>query len=146
MPLSGYDSLCDSHAPIIKSKDTGNPQTHYARNNGRKLVTQYKIDGVVIKDGSKCDFLVMNEETYNAYLIELKGSDMCKAAQQIDETSKKLSTQLSGYLLNFRIVTNKCKTQEIESTPFKKYKLGWVKKFGKNHTFKYGSGVMTEDI
>jgi hypothetical protein len=147
MPLSGYKSLCDSHATIIKSKDAGNPQTHYAHNRKRKLVTQYQIDGVVIKDGNKCDFLVMNEETSNAYLIELKGSDMVHAAKQLDETAKKLASQLAGYFLNFRIVANKCKTQEIESTKFKKYKIDWAKKYGKNHTFKYASSsTMSEDI
>lgn len=146
MPLSGYKSLCDSHAPIIRSKDAGNPQTHYALNKGRKLVNQYQIDGVVITEGNKCDFLVMNEETCNAYLIELKGSDMCKAAQQLDETAKKLSTHLSGYFLNFRIVSNKCKIQEIESSSFRKYKVGWAKRYGKKHTLKYESGVMREEI
>lgn len=147
MPLNGYKSLCDDHAPIIKSQDKGNPQTHYAFNKGRKsYVTHYQIDGVVITEGNKCDFLLMNEDTQNAYLIELKGSDMCKAALQINETAKKLSSQLSGYFLNFRIVTNKCKTQEIESAPFRKFKLDWQKRYKRNYSLKYESGQMKEDI
>jgi hypothetical protein len=146
VPLDGYVSLCDSHASIIKSKDSQNSQTHYAHNRKNRFVTQYQIDGVVIKEGNKCDFLVMNEETLNAYLIELKGSDMCHAARQLDETAKKLSKQLAGYFLNFRIVTNKCKTQEIEDSKFRKYKLDWAKRFGKKHTFKYASVVIHEDI
>lgn len=146
MPLNGYTSLCESHAPIIKSKDHGNPQTHYAHNRQRKYVTHYQIDGVVIRDGNKCDYLVINEETLKAYLIELKGSDMCKAALQLDETAQKLSSQLSVYTLNFRIVANKCKTQEISSSAFNKYKIDWKKRYGKSSTLKYESGEMHEDI
>ena len=74
MPLKGITSLCSKYAMQIVSKDKGNPQYHRAKN---------KIDGNVIKAGSRCDYLLLNEESRMAYLIELKGSDLVKAAEDI---------------------------------------------------------------
>ncbi|MBE6968179.1 MAG: hypothetical protein E7444_07070 [Ruminococcaceae bacterium] len=125
MPLNGYTSLCQKHASIISSKDKGGSQTHIGHNRKSAFVTHYKIDGVVITQGNKCDYLLINEDTHTAYLIELKGSDLCWAAMQLDATEKVLAKQLSGYSLQYRIVANKCKTQEIESTEFKKYRVRW---------------------
>ncbi|MDE6963811.1 MAG: hypothetical protein K2P30_09305, partial [Lachnospiraceae bacterium] len=78
-------------------------------------MTHYKIDGTVIKTGNRCDYLLMNEQKRTAYLIELKGSDLVKAAEQLESTEKFLKKELSGYELQYRIVANKCKTQEIYS-------------------------------
>ncbi len=98
---------------------------HKGINDEKLYVTHYKIDGAVIKDGSKCDYLLMNETRKIAYLIELKGSDLVKAAKQLEATEKALGQELSGYKLQYRIVANKCKTQEIHSSEYRKYQQRW---------------------
>lgn len=140
MPLNGYPSLCNERAAIITSKDKGGSQTHIGYNRKLAIVTHYKIDGVVITQGNKCDYLLMNEDTKTAYLIELKGSDLCWAAKQLDATAKTLAYELLGYSLQYRIVANKCKTQEIESSEFKKYRLAW------KHCLAYKTTRFPEDI
>lgn len=140
MPLEGYDSLCKKFAPIISSRDKGGSQTHIGYNRKPDYVTHYKIDGIVITRGNKCDYLLINEGTHTAYLIELKGSDLSWAALQLDSTEKALAKQLAGYSLQYRIVANKCKTQEIESSEFKKYRLRWKK------SLKYTTGKYEENI
>ena len=60
-----------------------------------------------------------------AYLIELKGSDLVKAVQQLETTERTLKQELSAYNLQYRIVANKCKTQEIRSSAYRKYQLRW---------------------
>lgn len=75
-----------------------------------------------------------------AYLIELKGSDLCQAAKQLEATQKALSVELPPYSVRFRIVGSKCKTQEIESTNFKKYRLRW------KHAFMYRTECLEENI
>jgi len=125
MPLEGFKSLCSENAAQIVSKDKGNPQYHKGINAGKRYVTQYKIDGVVIKNGSRCDYLLMNEEARIAYLIELKGSDLVKAAEQLEVTENVLRQELSKYTLQYRIVANKCKTQEIHSSAYRKYQIRW---------------------
>lgn len=67
----------------------------------------------------------MNEEKKKAYLIELKGSDLVEAAQQLEATEVALRQELYGYDLQYRIVANKCKTQEIYSSAYRKYQIRW---------------------
>ena len=128
MPLIGFESICSRDAAQIVSRDKANPQYHKGINNGRVYVSHYKIDGIVIKSGNRCDYLLMNEATRTAYLIELKGSDLIKAAKQLEATEKALTQQISSYSLQYRIVANKCKTQEIRSSEYRKYQLRWKKR------------------
>lgn len=128
MPLTGFESICSRDAAQIVSRDKGNPQYHKGINSKREYVSHYKIDGVVIKSGSRCDYLLMNEAARTAYLIELKGSDLIQAAKQLEATEKALNQQLSGYGLQYRIVANKCRTQEIRSSEYRKYQLRWKKR------------------
>lgn len=125
MPLTGFGSLCDEHAAQIVSKDKKNPQYHRGINTERAYVTHYQIDGVVIQTGSRCDYLLINESAKRAYLIELKGSDLVKAAEQLAATENALQREFSGYSVFYRIVANKCKTQEINSSSFRKYQIRW---------------------
>ena len=127
MPLKNFNSLCDKNAPQIVSRDKKNPQYHKGNNISREEVTHYQIDGVVIKTGNKCDYLLINETKKVAYLIELKGSDLVKAAQQLEATEKLLKSELSNYKLQYRIIANKCKTQEIHSSAYRKYQMQWKK-------------------
>lgn len=125
MPLQNFESLCNRNALQIVSKDKRNSQYHKAENRNRAYVTHYRIDGVVITTGNRCDFLLMNEDEKTAYLIELKGSDLVIAAEQLEATEKTLKKELCEYNLQYRIVANKCKTQEIHSSAYRKYQLRW---------------------
>lgn len=128
MPLEGFESLCSLNASKIVSRDSKNPQYHKGINVNKAHVTHYKIDGVVIRNGNKCDFLLLNEDVKKAYLIELKGSDLVKAAEQLASTEALLKKELSSYEIYYRIVANKCKTQEINSSAYRKYQIRWKKK------------------
>ena len=108
MPLKGFQSLCSKNAIQVISRDQGHPQYHKG-----------------IENGSRCDYLLINEEKRRAYLIELKGSDLVKAVQQLETTERTLKQELSAYNLQYRIVANKCKTQEIRSSAYRKYQLRW---------------------
>lgn len=125
MPLRGFRSLCEENAAQVVSKDKGNPQYHKGVNKNKEYVTHYKIDRIVIRQGSSCDYLLMNETKKVAYLIELKGSDLVKAAKQLEETERALHEELAPYSLQYRIVANKCKTQEIYSSAYRKYQVKW---------------------
>ena len=125
MPLNGFESLCSKYAAEIISKDKGNPQYHRGKNKTGAYVTHYKIDGVVIKTGSRCDYLLLNEAARKAYLIELKGSDLVRAAEQLEATEHMLRQELSAYKVQYRIIANKCKTQEIRSSIYRKYQIRW---------------------
>lgn len=77
MPLIGFHSLCELRQRIIVSRDEGQAREHRAQNVDGCRVSHYKIDGTVIRDASKrCDFLLMNDDLSDAYLIELKGTNI----------------------------------------------------------------------
>ena len=97
MPLNGYRSLCIQHQPIIVSKEQG--RVHRANNpQGRSKVSHYRIDGYVIQGGTiRCDFLLMNDDSADAYLIELKGSDIEHGLEQLEATA--LYLQAAIFLL-----------------------------------------------
>lgn len=132
MPLDGYKSLCNSNASQIVSRDKGSPRYHKGVNKESSAVTHYKIDGIVIQTGIRCDFLLINEDKKIAYLIELKGSDLVKAAQQLETTARVLQRELSTYSLQYRIIANKCKTQEIRTAAYRKYQIRWGKNLQQN--------------
>ena len=52
MPLNGYSSLCEERQRIIVSRDSGTRREHRAFNNDPCHVTQYKIDGDIVRDTS----------------------------------------------------------------------------------------------
>ncbi len=60
MPLGNHRSLCARNAKIIVSKDVGNRE-HRGLNPDQRCVTHYKIDGMIITKGSRCDFVLINE-------------------------------------------------------------------------------------
>lgn len=125
MPLTGFKSLCNERAAKIVSRDKKNPQSHVGINTDKAFVTHYQIDDVVIQNGNRCDFLLMNEDKLTAYLIELKGSDLVKAAEQLEATEATLKKELKSYSLKYRIIANKCKTHEISSSAYRKYQMKW---------------------
>ena len=55
-------------------------------------------------DTARCDYLLLNDEAKRAYYIELKGSDLEKAIQQIEATVQMFQTSLSGYTTYRRII------------------------------------------
>lgn len=124
MPLGNHRSICAQYAQIIVSKDVGN-RKHIGLNPAHRCVTHYKIDGVIITTGSRCDFVLINESDKIAYLIELKGSKLSDAARQLEATENTLKNNLNQYALRYRIVSSRSKTQQIESADFKKYRERW---------------------
>lgn len=125
--LSGHQSLCDKRQKRIVSKEKRS--SHTAVNKNGQLVRQYLIDGDVIKDKHviKCDYLVLNDEKKAAYFIELKGSKVVHAIEQIEETAKRLRPCLQGYQFYYRIVFSGSGTHSVNKAAY----LSWEHKCGR---------------
>ena len=119
--LSGHQSLCDKRQKRIVSKEKRS--SHTAVNKNGQLVRQYLIDGDVIKDKHviKCDYLVLNDEKKTAYFIELKGSKVLHAIEQIEETAKRLRPCLLEYQFYYRIVFSGSCTHGVKDDVFWKW-------------------------
>ena len=143
MPIKGYKSLCDCHAKVIVSKDKRGRQKHIATNVSNSYVTHYQVDGNIMSSNneSKCDFILINEDDERVFFIELKGSDILHALEQLDATEKSLSNHLIPYNgREYRVVLNRVNTHDVRSAEFIRYKRKWGK------FLIYQNGVLKENI
>ena len=78
--------------------------------------TSSKVDGsIFIDDSKKCDFLVLNDEKQNAYLIELKRSRILEAIEQLESTYERIKLALPEYQFFFRISHAETNTHTIKN-------------------------------
>ena len=75
-------------APLIVFKEKKAKITF--QNTARKEYQRITVDGCVIKEGNKCDFLLVSNEHGDQYFVELKGEDVNKAIVQLETTIEKL--------------------------------------------------------
>lgn len=115
-------SHCAVDQKCIVSSENG--REHRAYNNDRSRVFQYKIDGEIISKNDprkRCDFLVENESKGALYLIELKGTDVEHAVDQIEETITSFADEFSGFQLYPRIVYRR-NTHGVSSSKVLRFK------------------------
>lgn len=108
-------------------------RTYRLINNSEFHVKVFKVDGCLIKDNNqqKCDFLFIVEKTQEcvAYFIELKGTGLTGAIQQIMNSIDILYKYLHEHKIFARIVGRKV-TPDIKSRRAKLDEK--LKKFGGN--------------
>lgn len=123
MFLTLDNSICERNQAIVVSKDRGNQREHRATNPQRKFeLRHYKLDGELFKKTKCCDFLLVNDSSRKAYLIELKGGNIDDAVEQLEAGEKKCKEELKGYTFFYRVVCSKAKTHKIQSVKFRKFK------------------------
>ena len=81
--------------------------THVGKNKNRHMIRQFKVDGDVVAAGDmspRCDYLLLNDDAKTSYYIELKGSDLVKAIEQIETTVAMIAPSIPEYTVLRRIV------------------------------------------
>lgn len=122
-------------------KENGRKFTGY--NPELKEIIKVKIDGCMIKDGIKCDGLIVELDKHYGYFIELKGSNLNHAIKQLKATIEYVDNVSNGYiskkfvkkfafavLSKYSLPSASAQRQNIELT-FKK--LGIQLKISNNH-------------
>ena len=123
MILTPEKSLCDKNQAIVVSRDRGNFNQHRATNPQRLYdLRHYKLDGDLVTQRTCCDYLLVNDSSRNAYLIELKGANIDKAVEQLEAGEQICRNELSGYRFFYRIVCNKVRTHKVESNKVRKFR------------------------
>ncbi len=77
------------------------------KNDLQTKVRLIQIDGCVIREGPRCDFLVINQKSIEHY-IELKGSNVRRALIQIETTIKKVSSNSRQTKKHSFIISTRC--------------------------------------
>jgi hypothetical protein len=115
---AGLDCV-DSRKSIVL-KDRGSPSTYKALNPNMLSVAQYQIDGKVITQGARCDKALHVEINKCVIFVELKGSNLLKAVDQITQTIQKLKKDLPGQVVKGRIVTTRTPSPDLRSSTYMK--------------------------
>ena len=97
---------------------------HEAKNPDKKAIRQFKVDGEVFPKGhdpERCDWLLLDDTKGNAYYIELKGSDIPHAIEQIESTIREIHWSISEYIV-FKRIVYKTGTHKIQESSVIKWK------------------------
>ncbi|MTJ09394.1 MULTISPECIES: hypothetical protein [unclassified Anabaena] len=139
--------FCD-HRKTIVVKDSGNKQEYRVTNKNGKEICKLMVDGCLIKDGERCDYLILSCEDKSAFFVELKGHDLKKAIGQIDSSITKLKNEIKELKIYARIVLNRNPTPDINSSMEIKLKKRLKQQNGKDFgdLIKYKSQVLEESI
>lgn len=94
---------CDNRKNIVCQE---NKKIYTLINTRKTIVNNYHIDGGVIKDNNvkKCDYLVFVVDKKVAILVELKGSQIKTALEQLNSTMDLLHENLHNCKIYARIV------------------------------------------
>lgn len=119
--FAGHQSQCEKRQKNIVCAE--NAAKYEAHNVNRNLVRQYHIDGdVICSKQRKCDYLVLNDEKRQAYLVELKSSKIQHAIDQINDTEKVVKSSLPSYQFYYRIVYGGSATHNVHDSKVLKWK------------------------
>lgn len=136
MLLTQEKSLCSKNQAVVISRDSGEGRRHRAINPDSKYdLRHFKLDGDIFTNTTCCDFLLINDTNKNAYFIELKGSQIDKAIDQLEAGEQKCKQELAGYQFYYRIVCSKARTHKINDCKFRKFKEKHVNTFQMKENF-----------
>ena len=132
-PLASCISQCNDRQPIIVCTGSTNSSEYRALNIKRALVRQYQIDGEVFtgNECKKCDWLVLNDDSKNAFFVELKGGHISDGIKQINNTVKLLMEELQNFQIFGRII-GKSTTHNVHSAEMNRWKENRYTKCGNN--------------
>ena len=123
---------------VLTDSGNGNNRSKFRLENPQKLkIRVIQVDDCVIKQGMRCDYLVIapskdkSSDSQEIY-IELKGSDVKHAVEQIATTIQKLGSDSSAFKLCF-IASTRC---PINSTQIQNLQKKFRKKYNAKLTIK----------
>lgn len=122
--LLQYQSECAHNAPIVTCKDKRSPREYRAINNNLDIVRKYQVDGLLVTDQTekKCDFMVINDTKSAVYLIELKGSDLSRAIEQLLNSKKLLSNIITEHNRTLYRIVYRANTHAIRGSDYARFK------------------------
>ena len=104
-------------------------------NEKRLAIRKVTVDGCVIRDGLRCDYLLIGNDAHEHY-IELKGSDVKHAIKQIVATIKQISCAAKAHPKSCYISSTRC---PLTGTDIQSEKLRFKKTYNARLVIKNGS-------
>jgi hypothetical protein len=115
------EKFSGKHKQVV-FKDDKVSRKYIGKNPKQKDLIGLRVDDCLIKEGQKCDYLLINVNDKTLYFIELKGSDLVKAIDQIDRTLDILLPKIEHQTVNGRVVLSRVSTPDLVSSRYIKLK------------------------
>ena len=111
------ESACSTYNsnPFIVARQ--NRCEYRLENPSRRPVCKVDVDGCYITNGRRCDYLLIDCQQHNAFFVELKGTHLLDAVQQIIDTLQKLLNSLQDCNVFARIVCTRVSVPNIQNNP-----------------------------
>lgn len=109
------------------------------KNSTKRELLRKKVDGCLITDGKKCDWLLIDKRTSTEVYIELKGVDVGEGVKQLCASVDALTLQPKkkyGYIVCTRCPISSPAIQRLQKALLKSHSL----------TLRVKTTVHTEDI
>ncbi|WP_135187547.1 hypothetical protein [Pseudomonas amygdali] len=85
-----------------------------------------KVDGCLVIEGKRCDWMIVDKETNIEVFIELKGSDVLEGVKQLSISANALSKRVGkkyGYLICTRSPISSPAIQKLQKEILKTHSL-----------------------
>jgi hypothetical protein len=103
----------------VTCSDKGSPIKYIYDNQSLDYLSKYRVDGgLIADDGAKCDYLLLNCNKLKSFFIEIKGSDLIRAVEQIDRSIDVLKNSISNFSVFARIVLTRVNTIDLRDTKY----------------------------
>lgn len=131
-PYENCFEFTEQKNKIVTCTDTKSSTKYIYENDSLDTLSKYRVDGCLINDDDpKCDFLLLNCTKEISYFIELKGSDLIKAVEQIDRSINVLHKDFKEYSVEARIVLTRVNTTDLKSAKLIRLESKLKKLYGK---------------
>ncbi len=135
------EKICNDSRIVISDSSSRNKRSKILLNNPkRSLIKIVEVDGCVIKEGRRCDFLVILSNEQEIY-VELKESDVKHAVEQISRSIDLLACNCNSLVKLCFISSTRC---PINSTEVQVLKKKFRQKYNAQLTIK--NGEITHNI
>ncbi len=123
-----------------------NKRKYVLNNKHKQQICKLKVDKGIIQDEdvNKCDYAFLICDSNSLILVELKGSDLLHAVEQIISTINIFGTNIRHNTVSARIVLSKVNVPNLQNNP-KYLKLKKLIK-SKNGNIRYQSRLLEEQL
>jgi hypothetical protein len=123
-----------NHHIVLSDTESKNKYSKFRLENPQKSkIRIIRVDGCVIKQGIRCDYLIILPNELEIY-VELKGKDVEHAVKQLESSIKKLTKNLFSEKLCF-VASTRC---PINSPQIQKLKKNFKRNYNAKLSIKNG--------
>lgn len=134
--------IAEDNRKIVCFEENG--REYVANNTSTKNLVLYKVDdGLISGHTRKCDYALGLPDEDIINLVELKGSHLKDAAEQLTQTIYSLGGKLTGLVVNARAVCSRVQSPDLRSSQVRRLEIEVAKRKG---SFVKKSGKLIENI